>query len=187
LSRTLYTGGNSLNKFPLQKNSGNARTEAFPEALIKGDSMPVKLNLTGQRFTRLIALHEAGKDQQGNIQWLCKCDCQNTVIVSAARLQCGNVKSCGCLRQEQAIETQKKATAAVIRDGTSKNILSKVINSNTGVRGVSYNKFSRKYEAKLVYQGEVRFRGSFKKLSEAIAARQAAEKKWLEPLVEKWK
>jgi hypothetical protein len=91
------------------------------------------------------------------------------------------------LRQEQAIETQKKATAAVIRDGTSKNILSKVINSNTGVRGVSYNKFSRKYEAKLVYQGEVRFRGSFKKLSEAIAARQAAEKKWLEPLVEKWK
>ena len=148
--------------------------------------MPAKLDLTNQRFTRLVALYEAGNDH-GQVLWLCRCDCKNTLIVSTVRLRSGNVKSCGCLKREQAIAKQKKATAAVIRDGTSKNICSKVVHSNTGVKGVSYNKWSKKYEAKLMLQGDVKFRHAYATLEEAVAARKKAEEKWFIPVIENWK
>ena len=147
--------------------------------------MPAKLNLAGQRFTRLTALSEVGSNR-GQIQWLCQCDCGKQIIVSAARLQSGNVKSCGCLKRDIAIAKQKNATAVVIRDGTSKNILSHTTHSNTGIRGVSYNNSSHKYEAKLMYQGKIRFRGSYSELNEAVEARKAAEKKWIKPLADEW-
>lgn len=80
----------------------------------------------------------------------------------------------------------KKATAAVICDGTSKNIRSKIVHSNTGVKGISYNKASKKFEAKLMLAGEVKFRQNYESLEEAVVARKAAEEKWFGPLLEKW-
>ena len=148
--------------------------------------MSAKLNLTDKRFTRLLALSEVGIDAHGQVQWLCQCDCGNQIVVTAVRLRSGNVKSCGCLKRDIARCRQKNATAAVICDGTSKNILSQVTHSNTGIRGVSYNKVSHKYEAKLMCQGKIRFRGYFEKLDDAVAARKAAEQKWIKPLVDNW-
>ena len=101
-------------------------------------------------------------------------------------VQIGNVKSCGCLNGEQSLAKQKSATAAVICDGTSKNIRSKIVHSNTGVKGVSYNKASKKFEAKLMLAGEVKFHQAYKSLDEAVAARKAAEEKCFGPLLEKW-
>lgn len=147
--------------------------------------MPAKLNLINKRFTRLTALYEL-PSVRGQVQWYCQCDCGNFIIVSAARLQSGNVKSCGCLKREKAIEKQKSATAAVICNGTSKNIQSKIVHSNTGVKGVSYNRASKKFEAKLVFAGEVKFRQNYEFLEDAVAGRIAAEKKWFWPLLEKW-
>ena len=106
--------------------------------------------------------------------------------MSASRLQSGNVKSCGCLKREQALTKQKSATAAVICDGTSKNIRSKIVHSNTGVKGVSYNKASKKFEAKLILAGEVKFRQNYESLEAAVAVRKAAEEQWVGPLLEKW-
>lgn len=41
---------------------------------------------------------EAGsKDSRGQLQWLCLCDCGNTVITTTGQLRSGNKKSCGCL------------------------------------------------------------------------------------------
>jgi hypothetical protein len=57
-------------------------------------------DLTGQRFTRLIALKRIGQDRWGSYIWLCKCDCGKQHTVSAGALRCGNSKSCGCLRGE---------------------------------------------------------------------------------------
>jgi hypothetical protein len=124
--------------------------------------VPAKLNLTSKRFTCLTTLYELSSIH-GQVQWYCQCDCGKFIIVSASRLRSGNVKSCGCLKRDIARYRQKNATAAVIRDGTSKNILSQVTHSNTGVRGISYNKHSRKYEVQLVLRGKVVFRGNFEK------------------------
>lgn len=34
---------------------------------------------------------------RGNILWICKCDCGNTVVAASTELKTGNRKSCGCL------------------------------------------------------------------------------------------
>ncbi len=60
-----------------------------------------KLNLIGQRFTRLTVIKEAKtKNQQS--YWLCKCDCGNYCEVKGAYLINKNTQSCGCLQKEVA-------------------------------------------------------------------------------------
>jgi len=54
------------------------------------------ISITGQRFTRLVALKHIGLGK-----WKCQCDCGNTHIVKASHLLTGSVKSCGCLRKEK--------------------------------------------------------------------------------------
>lgn len=44
------------------------------------------VNLTGQRFGRLTAIERAGKSKDGNIKWLCKCDCGNEAVVYEGNL-----------------------------------------------------------------------------------------------------
>lgn len=43
-------------------------------------------------------------------QWVCECCCEehNKVIATAENIRHGVVKSCGCLKLEQSIETIKK-------------------------------------------------------------------------------
>lgn len=57
-----------------------------------------KLNLTGQRFSRLVVLEDTGKRQHGKVVWLCKCDCGKFTEALSASLRSGNTKSCICSR-----------------------------------------------------------------------------------------
>lgn len=57
------------------------------------------LDLTGQRFNRLVAVATVRTAENGKV-WFCKCDCGNDVETTANRLTTGNTKSCGCLRSE---------------------------------------------------------------------------------------
>lgn len=64
------------------------------------------VDLTGQRFARLLVLGEgigtrkpSGKAVR---QWLCRCDCGTEVIVSGDALKSKNTRSCGCLHREQS-------------------------------------------------------------------------------------
>lgn len=54
-----------------------------------------KVDLTEKRFGKLIANKDVGKNTNGNVLWLCKCDCGRTSIVSNSNLQSGHTKSCG--------------------------------------------------------------------------------------------
>lgn len=56
-------------------------------------------DLVGQKFNRWTVL-----EYVGNSSWLCRCDCGNERIVSTARLNSGDSKSCGCLRVETTIK-----------------------------------------------------------------------------------
>jgi hypothetical protein len=59
--------------------------------------MAKPVDITGQRFGRLIAIQWTGnKDKVGSYLWHCQCDCGNTQIASAGRLRHGAVKSCRC-------------------------------------------------------------------------------------------
>lgn len=57
-------------------------------------------DLTDMRFGKLTVLKRAndwvGPNGHRHIQWLCQCDCGNTVIVKGSSLNAGYNKSCGC-------------------------------------------------------------------------------------------
>lgn len=56
------------------------------------------VDLTGQRFGRLIVVRRVGSDKSKHSRWLCKCDCGNEKIISSSGFR--NTKSCGCLAKE---------------------------------------------------------------------------------------
>ena len=65
--------------------------------------MPKKIDLTGHRFGRRVVIREAGR-KNGNVAWLCRCDCGNESVVSGDSLRSGRSQSCGCNR---VVATQK--------------------------------------------------------------------------------
>lgn len=58
------------------------------------------IDLTGQKFTRLIVIKQNGKNKHDQIIWLCKYHCGKEIIVPDHCLKSGNTKSCGCLHRE---------------------------------------------------------------------------------------
>ena len=69
--------------------------------------MPKLIDLTGQRFGRLIVLRRAEKNIDHRPAWQCKCDCGNIKIISGKCLRNGQTKSCGCLSKELAAKRRK--------------------------------------------------------------------------------
>lgn len=59
-----------------------------------------KLNLTGQRFGKLVVVNEGEPHRNPNgrtrVRWNCICDCGNTILVSTDNLRSGHTTSCGC-------------------------------------------------------------------------------------------
>lgn len=67
--------------------------------------MGKQLDLTGQRFGRLVALEKSNRtDARRSTWWICKCDCGTVKEVRTTCLTKGLAKSCGCLRREKGIE-----------------------------------------------------------------------------------
>ena len=63
--------------------------------------MRKKSNHVGERYGRLVVIEEAPSvrrqcDNRSLTQWLCKCDCGNTVIVKTDYLG-KRTNSCGCI------------------------------------------------------------------------------------------
>ena len=65
--------------------------------------MPRKIDLTGDRYGKLLVLREAESIYATNQKtprlirmWVCKCECGNITIVNQNSLRTGNTKSCGC-------------------------------------------------------------------------------------------
>ena len=64
------------------------------------------IDLTGQRFVRLLVLERTGpyKGSDGSGRspiWKCTCDCGEVVEVIGRNLRYGSTKSCGCIRREK--------------------------------------------------------------------------------------
>lgn len=66
------------------------------------------IDLTGQRFGRLVVLEYAGKDKHRAFLWLCRCDCGEIKVVRASGLRTGHTKSCNCLHREKSKELATK-------------------------------------------------------------------------------
>lgn len=59
------------------------------------------LDLTGQRFGRLVVLKRLNeKSKRGVRLWLCQCDCGGSVKTEAGPLRDGDRRSCGCAKDK---------------------------------------------------------------------------------------
>jgi hypothetical protein len=69
------------------------------QATLMEVAMPARLDITNQRFGRLVALQPTGRDQSG-WWWLCICDCGKQTVVRGVVLRRNDTKSCGCSMRE---------------------------------------------------------------------------------------
>lgn len=70
--------------------------------------MPKRKDLTNQKFGRLTAIKDVGKDKSGHRMWECVCDCGTTKVLSVCHLNSGAVRSCGCLLTERNVKYNKE-------------------------------------------------------------------------------
>ncbi len=68
------------------------------------------IDLTGDRFSRLVVLSQAESYIQPNgkkvVMWNVRCNCGKEFVVSGASLRSGNTQSCGCYNKQRTRETQ---------------------------------------------------------------------------------
>lgn len=62
--------------------------------------MPKREDLTGKRFSYLVAEKFVGVGPNGHALWICRCDCGSTKTVPANKLKAGENKSCGCMHHK---------------------------------------------------------------------------------------
>lgn len=66
--------------------------------------MPIRQDLTNQRFTRLLVLRAIAGTSP--IQWVCQCDCGKLTQARGSSLKYGNTRSCGCLAKQTTSENR---------------------------------------------------------------------------------
>lgn len=63
--------------------------------------MGLTIDLTQQRFGRLIAVKRNGTAPNRKALWFCICDCGGSTVAYSTDLRSGHTQSCGCLMREK--------------------------------------------------------------------------------------
>lgn len=62
---------------------------------------PQYKDLAGKKFGKLTVVNLAEIDHRQQARWKCLCDCGGYKVVRSHELQCGNIKSCGCIHRKR--------------------------------------------------------------------------------------
>lgn len=65
------------------------------------------IDITGQEFGKLTALHRSDEVSAGGALWVCRCVCGSETTVRQSNLRQGKTVSCGCLRASQVVQTMQ--------------------------------------------------------------------------------
>lgn len=60
----------------------------------------MRIDISNQRFGRLITIKRVIPPGESKNKWLCRCDCGNECLVRTSDLRSGRTQSCGCLKTE---------------------------------------------------------------------------------------
>ena len=77
-----------------------------------------KIDISGRRFGRLVALECVGSDRAGRALWRCLCDCGAESYPAGARLRSGKARSCGCLAADLTSERRKRQPSPRLKHGS---------------------------------------------------------------------
>ena len=76
------------------------------------------LDITGQRFGRLVAVLRTGNCRHGKARWVFICDCGVEHVAHASLVKKGTTRSCGCLGNESRGETARKSARKIAKAKT---------------------------------------------------------------------
>lgn len=143
-----------------------------------GNHKPRK-DISGRRNGMLVAIEPTGEIRNHSSVWRFKCDCGNEIEATEEAVLWGGKISCGCMKSEQFKKFWKKGQDSTIREyGTNINLIrSKKVyqNSESGIRGVTMNKRTGRWVARIGFQGRIYNIGTFSTQEAAAAARRLAE------------
>lgn len=103
----------------------------------------------------------------GKTQYICDCECGNTITLSGSHL----VKrySCGCMSKDYIPNTDVKAESFTHLGKKSKR-------NTSGYPGVCWKKDKQRWQARIFFNGKDKHLGYFYTKEEAVEARKNAEK-----------
>lgn len=78
-------------------------TNGSNHSVLEVRDMANYIDITGQRFGRLVVVERAENSLQRKTRWLCRCDCGNFTIIRGQELRYGDTRSCGCFYTESRI------------------------------------------------------------------------------------
>lgn len=125
----------------------------------------------GDRFGRLTTVKYTKFRYGSNRVWECRCDCGEKVFVPGYALISGNTCSCGCLRKENV------AMAKILHQRPDSN-------NSTGYRGVTVNRRTGRYVARIMLNHHSHYLGSYTRLMDAVKARRRGEEEYHFPVIE---
>lgn len=59
------------------------------------------IDLSGQKFSRLMVIKKSHMRDKAGAKWQCECECGTVIHVNSLKLRSGKTKSCGCLKRER--------------------------------------------------------------------------------------
>lgn len=154
------------------------------------------MDLTGQRFGKLLVLCRDSRKDGGNWYWICECDCGNRKSIRGTSLLRENgTRSCGCDQREVAAKTGKNTilanSARQIETNVAFHTNFQVItsekppkNNTSGHKGVWWDAARGMWQAYIQVHGKRKHLGRYGKLEDAMAARRRAEEEYFTPLIE---
>lgn len=74
--------------------------------------MPKALDLTGQKFNKLIAIKRV-PSKSGKTYWLCKCECGTEKEIQTSHLVSGAILSCGCFKGKNTFQKTEGETIEI--------------------------------------------------------------------------
>lgn len=96
--RCVCTCGNEIVALAGNLKSGN--TQSCGCTAHQRKAVAKMIDLTGQRFGKLVVLYMNERSFSKRVSWHCVCDCGNECDVNANNLTSGHTTSCGCKKQE---------------------------------------------------------------------------------------
>lgn len=87
--------GNHIHATTESLTSGNTKSCG---CLRKDHGWKVRLDITGKRFGRLVALQPTEERRSEGVVWKCRCDCGTICYTTVSELNRRTTRSCGCLR-----------------------------------------------------------------------------------------
>ncbi len=144
-------------------------------------------SMIGRRFGRLTVEEFVGRNARGVMRYRCRCDCGGERVATKSELENGRTVSCGCAAPENGSRAVREHLSKGYAAGTQMAKIApgaRMSNNTSGVRGVSFDKASGRWDARIAIGGKSIRLGKFDNLEDAARARRQAEEAIFAPVIE---